>query len=239
MGAQVKVTNSGPCTSAPIACDWRGIIGINILCLFQVQSLRALFAFLCEPLPLTSALNKDFGRIQWNRLEPIGSAPCNHIIASGFGAAGIKAVFYSFRPPRHSIPRLWRAWRPRPPGAASPTSLRGLSPLAWRDVPVPGPVPASFHFFLLHYRPPRPPRTVKTINSSRWRGLERESEHRLEPMEGVDFFQKSLRSLRSRIQIIGSNRYAGPNRALPLTRIAQDWACVPAVSLCRCACPSP
>jgi hypothetical protein len=42
------------------------------------------------------ASNKDFGRIQWNRLEPMGSAPCNQIIASGFGAAGIKAVFFSY-----------------------------------------------------------------------------------------------------------------------------------------------
>jgi hypothetical protein len=41
-----------------------------------------------------------------------------------------------------------------------------------------------------------------------------------EPMERVVFFQKSLRSLRSRIQIIGSNRYAGPNRSTrPDTRV--------------------
>jgi hypothetical protein len=43
-------------------------------------------------------------------------------------------------------------------------------------------------------------------------------------MEGVDIFQKSLRSLRSRIQIIGSNRYAGPNRSTaahpPLTQFS-------------------
>ncbi len=38
------------------------------------------------------------------------------------------------------------------------------------------------------FRPPRPTRTVKTINSSRWRGLKRISEHRLEPMEGVGCF---------------------------------------------------
>jgi hypothetical protein len=40
------------------------------------------------------------------------------------------------------------------------------------------------------FRPPRAPRAVKRINHSRWRGLARESEHRLEPMEGVDFFSK-------------------------------------------------
>ncbi len=130
----------------------------------------------------------EFNGIAWSRL---GSAPCNQIIASGFRAAGIKAflpLFYSFRPPRlHSavVARL----------EAAP---------AWRSVP---------HSFTRHFRPPRPPRTVITINSSQWRGLKRESEHRLEPMEGVDFFQKSLRSLRSRIQIIGLNRYAGPNRS--------------------------
>jgi hypothetical protein len=41
------------------------------------------------------------------------------------------------------------------------------------------------------FRPPRAPRTVKTINRSRWRGLKRESEHRLEPMEGIVFFFKN------------------------------------------------
>ncbi len=130
--------------------------------------------------PSSSASNKDFGRIQWNRLEPIGVGACNQIIASGFGAAGIKAFFtvilrFSTAPPLHSavVARL----------EAAP---------ARSSVP---------HSFTRHFRPPRPPRTVKTINSSRWRGLKRESEHRLEPMEGVDFFQNLLRSLRSRTLI--------------------------------------
>ncbi len=116
---------------------------------------------------------------------------CNQIIASGFGAAESKrffALFYSFRLSRRSIRRLWRVWRPHPPGAASPQLYAAF----WAS-------PSSSN--------------RQTINSSRWRGLKRESEHRLEPMEGVDFIQKSLRSLRSRIQIIGSYRYAGPNRS--------------------------
>ncbi len=120
-------------------------------------------------------ISAEFNGIACSRL---GSAPCNQIIASGFGAAGIKAIFtvillFSAAPPLHSavVARL----------EAAP---------ARRSVP-----PS----FTRHFRPPRPPRTVKTINSSRWRGLKRESEHRLEPMKGVDFFQKSLRSRRSRI----------------------------------------
>jgi hypothetical protein len=39
--------------------------------------------------------------------------------------------------------------------------------------------------------PPWAHRAVKTINSSRWRGLGRNSEHRLELMEGVIFFFKN------------------------------------------------
>jgi hypothetical protein len=66
----------------------------------------------------------------------MGSAPRNQIIASGFGATGIKAVFGRyFIVFGRSIPRLWRAWRPRPPGAASPTALRGI--LSLPELPEP------------------------------------------------------------------------------------------------------
>jgi hypothetical protein len=112
---------------------------------------------------LTSASNKDFVRIQWNRLEPIGVAPCNQIIASGFGKAGIKAIFYRYftvfgRPATPFRGCGAPGGRARPAQRPS-TALRGI--LGLPDL-----------------------RTVKTINSSRWRGLKRESEHRLEPMEG-------------------------------------------------------
>ncbi len=51
---------------------------------------------MAQPNPVTSASNKGFGLIQWNRLEPTGAAACNQIIASGFGAAEIKSGFWRF-----------------------------------------------------------------------------------------------------------------------------------------------
>jgi hypothetical protein len=83
----------------------------------------------------------------------------------------------------------------------------------FRGCGAPGAAPARRSVPNSFTRHPRPPRTVKTINSSRWRGLKRESEHRLEPMEGSFFFQNSLPLAALPIQIIGSNRYAGPNRS--------------------------
>jgi hypothetical protein len=121
-------------------------------------------------------LSRSFCRkrgIAWSRL---GSAPCNQIVASGFGAAGIKAFFYRYFTVfgRPAAPFIVARLQAAPPGAAYPPS------------------------FTRRFRPPRAPRTIKTINSSRWKGVEKESWHRLESMEGVVFFQKSLRSLRSR-----------------------------------------
>jgi hypothetical protein len=51
-----------------------------------------------------SASNKDFGRIQWNRLEPMGVWVGVLGLGAGFGVAGIKAVFnrFSAAPPLHS-----------------------------------------------------------------------------------------------------------------------------------------
>ena len=130
-------------------------------------------------------ISAEFNGIAWSRW---GSAPCNQIIAKCFGVAGIKAFFDRF-----SV-----LGRPAAP----------ICDCGALDHPAQRPPQLNAAF---QASPSSP--NCKTINSSRWRGLKRESEHRLEPMEGVDFFQKSLRSLRSRIQIIGSNRYAGPNRS--------------------------
>jgi hypothetical protein len=107
----------------------------------------------------------------------------------GFGAAGIKAIFYRyftvFRPPRRSIPRLWRHVRPpRPPPTALVRGMLGLPDL------------------------PDPSKQSTAADGGAWKGNQS-----IGSMEGIEFFQKSLRSLRSHIQIIGSNRYACPNRS--------------------------
>ena len=78
----------------------------------------------CMPPVFRLRIQVEFNGIAWSRW---GSAPCNQRIASGFGAAGIKAVVDRFftvvgRP----IPRLWRAWRPLPSAAAFPPALRGV-----------------------------------------------------------------------------------------------------------------
>jgi hypothetical protein len=51
----------------------------------------------------SSALNKDFDRIQWNRLEPMGFGALQPNNRSWF------LPFVRVRPPRLPIPRFWRA----------------------------------------------------------------------------------------------------------------------------------
>ncbi len=122
---------------------------------------------------LDSASIKDFGRIQWNRSQPIEAGAQK--IASGFGAAEIKAIFDGF----------WRFSAPTPLHSAILARLEAALAVA-----------AS------------PPDlcAVKTINRSRWRGLEREPDRETARADGGDRFF---------FQMIGSNRYAGPNRSLP------------------------
>ncbi len=94
-------------------------------------------------------LLRIFGRIQKSLRSRWGLGPCNQSIASGFGAAAIKSVFWRFltavfdvsvAPPLLSA--HWRAWRLRSPGAAITPALRAV---LWSV------------------------RAVKTINGSRWR----------------------------------------------------------------------
>jgi hypothetical protein len=145
-----------------------------------------------------SASIKESGRIQWNRLEPTGvgglQSKSRFQLRSGRNQKRFLTVSDDFRRPASaSLARQDEQARPRLPVAAPSPAVRDVLGLPELSAP---------------------PKQSTAADGGAWKGNQSIGDQSIgEPMEGVDFYEKPLRSLRSQSMESARSRHAGPNRS--------------------------